>query len=87
VIAYGGAPVREADFQAAWYYSLLLFVILLLVGGGVYMARSAVRPLWRGGDRGPALAVLAAASVALLFLLSMLITVAVAMLPEAAGRG
>jgi hypothetical protein len=87
MIAYGGQPAREADFQAAWYYSLLLFVVLMLAAGGFFLARSAVRPMWRSGDRGPALAVIAAASVAMLFLLSMLVTVAVAMLPEAAGGG
>jgi hypothetical protein len=87
VIAYGGQAAREADFQAAWYYSLVLFVILMVAAIGFQLARSAVRPMWRAGDRGPALAVLAAASVAMLFLLSMLVTVAVAMLPEAAGRG
>jgi hypothetical protein len=87
VIAYGGPPVREADFQAAWYYSLLLFVILMLAIAGYVLARSAVRPMWRAGDRGTALAVPAAASVAMVLLLAMLVTVAVAMLPEAAGRG
>lgn len=87
MIAYGGTPAREADFQAAWYYSLLLFVVLMLAVGGFLLARSAVRPMWRAGDRGPALAILASATVAMLFLLSMLVTVAVAMLPEAAGRG
>jgi hypothetical protein len=87
VIAYGGSPVREADFQAAWYYSLLLFVVLMLAVGGFLLARSAVRPMWRAGDRGPALAILASVTVAMIFLLSMLVTVAVAMLPEAAGRG
>jgi hypothetical protein len=87
VIAYGGPPVREADFQAAWYYSLLLFVILMLVVAGYWLARSAVRPMWRAGDRGPALAIAAAASVAMALILSMLITVAVALLPAAAGRG
>jgi hypothetical protein len=86
VIAYGGPPVREADFQAAWYYSLLLFVVLLLAIAGYVLGRSAVRPMWRAGDRGPALAVAAAISVAAALLLSMLVVVAVAMLPEAAGR-
>jgi hypothetical protein len=87
VIAYGGPPVREADFQAAWYYSLVLFVILMLAIAGFVLARSAVRPMWRAGDRGAALVVAAAASVAMVLLLSMLVTVAVAMLPEAAGTG
>jgi hypothetical protein len=87
VIAYGGAPAREADFQAAWYYSLLLFVVLLLALAGYHLGRSAVRPMWRAGDRGPALAVAAAISIAAVLLLSMLVVVAVAMLPEAAGRG
>jgi hypothetical protein len=87
VIAYGGPPSREADFQAAWYYSLVLFVILMLAIAGFVLARAAVRPMWRAGDRGAALAVAAAASVAMVLLLSMLVTVAVAMLPEAAGRG
>ena len=81
------APVRAANFQAAWYYSLLLFVILLLVIGGFVLTERAVRPMWRAGDRGPAAAVAAAASLALVLMLSMLVTVAVALLPAAAGRG
>lgn len=85
MIAYGGPPSREADFQAAWYYSLLLFVVLLLAITGFALGRSAVRPMWRAGDRGPALVVAAAISLAMVLLLSMLVIVAVAMLPEAAG--
>jgi hypothetical protein len=87
VIGYGGPPAREADFQAAWYYSLLLFVVLFLAITGFLLGRSAVRPMWRAGDRGAALAVAAAISIAAVLLLSMLVVVAVAMLPEAAGRG
>ena len=86
MIGYGGPPVREADFQAAWYYSLLLFVVLLVAVIAFFLGRAAVRPMWRGGDRGAALAVAAAISVAMVLLLSMLVVVAVAMLPEAAGR-
>ncbi len=81
------STVREANFQAAWYYSLLLFVILMLVVGSFVVAQRAVRPMWHAGDRGPALAIAAATTVALVFLLSMLVTVAVALLPAAAGRG
>lgn len=83
----GGKLVREANFQGAWYYSLLLFVIVLIVIGGLVTAQSAVRPLWRDGEHGAALAVAGATLLALLLLGSMLVTVIVGLLPAAAGRG
>jgi hypothetical protein len=54
--------VREAEFQAAWYFSLLLFVILLLILLGTGYALAGIRRMWRDGMRGPA-AVLAGATV------------------------
>jgi hypothetical protein len=53
---------REAEFQAAWYFSLLLFAILLLIVLGTGYALAGIRRMWRSGLRGPA-AVLAGATV------------------------
>jgi hypothetical protein len=80
-------PVRVANFEAAWYYSLLVFVAVMLTVAAFVMAQSAVRPMWRAGDRGMAAAVCAAATIGLLLMLSVVTTIAVALLPAAAGRG
>lgn len=72
------AAIRQAQFEAAWYYSIVVaaMVILLFVGLGWALA-GAVR-MWRGGDR-PAGAIVGAAAVSTtLFLIGMLIAGGVA---------
>ncbi len=80
-------PARDSDFQAAWYYSVVIFAGILVVIWGL---RATLRPLgrmWRRGDQGLALAIGAAATVAFLMFASMLVTVAIAMLPQAFSGG
>ena len=43
--------IREANFQAAWYYSMLLFVVVLMVIAGAILVQIVLRPMWRSGDR------------------------------------
>jgi hypothetical protein len=78
------APLlRDADFQAAWYYSVVIFAGMVAIGWGLLLALRHVRDMWARGDHGLALTVGGAAAVAFLMFASMLATVAVAMLPLA----
>jgi len=78
------APLaRDADFQAAWYYSIVVFTMIVVVAWGMWLCIRHLRGMWRNGDRGLALAVGGAVAVAFLMFASMLVTVAVAMLPVA----
>jgi hypothetical protein len=75
------------NFQAAWYYSLLGFGVAVLVLAGAVLVQRLMRPMWRAGDRALAVIVAAVTVTAVIFLGAILVTVAVTLLPSAAGRG
>lgn len=82
------APLaRDSDFQAAWYYSMVLFAAAVLIGWGLLLTGRQVHRMWVRGDHGLAAAVGAATAVAFLMFVSMLVTVAIAMLPLAYRGG
>jgi hypothetical protein len=80
-------PVRAADFQAAWYYSLLIFVIAAMVATGVYLGQRLLGPMWRTGDRSLAVLVGTVVGVAAVFFTLILVTVVVALFPATVGGG
>ena len=75
------------NFQAAWYYSLLGFAVAVLVLSGAVLVQLLLRPMWRAGDRALAVTVAAVTVTAVIFFVAMLVTVAVTLLPSAAGSG
>lgn len=79
--------LRDSDFQAAWYYSMVLFAAVLVTVYGLVQAVRHVHHMWSRGDHGLAAAVGGAALVAFLMFASMLVTVALAMLPLAYRGG
>lgn len=79
--------LRDSDFQAAWYYSMVLFAAVLVTVYGLVQAVRQVRQMWSRGDHGLAATVGGAALVAFLMFTSMLVTVAIAMLPLAYRGG
>jgi hypothetical protein len=78
---------RDADFQASWYYSAVIFAGLVLIGWAAWLVIKHLGVMWRRGDRGLAVAMASATLVALLMFTSMLVTVAVALLPLTRGGG
>jgi cation transport ATPase len=80
---------RDSDFQASWYYSAVLFAGIVLVGWAAWMVFRQLRRMWRNGDRAMAVTMASATVVALLMFGSMLITVAIALLPltQSGGAG
>ncbi|HZB97016.1 MAG TPA: hypothetical protein VE219_00305 [Candidatus Sulfotelmatobacter sp.] len=64
----------EAQFQAAWYFSLLLLLVVIVVGTAATFALRTTRRMWRAGDQPLALVVSGVCGVAILFFLSMALT-------------
>jgi hypothetical protein len=87
LLRHGAPLLRDSDFQAAWYYSMLLFAGIVVALVGLYFTVRELREMWVRGDRGLALGVGGAAAVAFLMYASMLVTVAIAMLPLAYRGG
>ena len=79
--------LRDSDFQAAWYFSMVLFAAVLVAVWGLVQTVRHLRQMWTRGDHGLAAAVGGAALVAFLMFASMLVTVAIAMLPLAYRGG
>ena len=81
-----GAEVREAQFQAAWYYSLIIAAMFLLmcIAGG-WGLRGGMR-IWRGGDR-PAGALITAACVGTVLALTGMLLAAAVGLARTGGMG
>lgn len=78
---------RDSDFQASWYYSAVVFAGIVLVGWGMWLVVQQLRVMWVRGDRGMAFALGTAVTVAFLMFASMLITVAIALLPLTRSGG
>jgi hypothetical protein len=72
---------RDSDFQASWYYSAVIFAGIVLVIWAAWLVFGHLRVMWVRGDRGLAVAMGSATVLALLMFTSMLVTVAVALLP------
>jgi hypothetical protein len=80
-LAQAAAP-RDADFQAAWYYSILISAGIALAVWAFALCVRYLRRMWRRGDRGLAVGLAAAVAVVFVMFASMLVTVAVAMWPS-----
>lgn len=78
---------RDSDFQASWYYSAVIFAGIVLVGWAAWLVVRHLHLMWTRGDRAMAFALGAAVVVALLMFSSMLITVAIALLPLTRSGG
>jgi Na+-translocating ferredoxin:NAD+ oxidoreductase RnfA subunit len=87
VTAFTLPLLRDADFQAAWYYSMVVFAGLLVVGWSGVLSLRQVREMWRRGEHGLAATVGGASLLALLMFASIMATIAVAMLPLAFRGG
>jgi hypothetical protein len=77
----------DANFQASWYYSAVIFAGIVLIGWAAWMVFRHLHAMWVRGDRGLAVAMASATVLALLMFTSMLVTVAVALLPLTQGGG
>ncbi len=63
--------IREAQFQAAWYYSIIAIAMLIMLLAGFGWACVGAARVWRSGDHGPAALILGASSVAALLLIGL----------------
>jgi hypothetical protein len=87
VIAALHPLARDSDFQMAWYLSAVIFAGIVLIAWAAWMVIRHLRPMWQRGDRALAVTLGSATGLALLLLVSMLATVAVALLPLTHGGG
>jgi len=78
---------RDSDFQASWYYSAVIFAAICLVGWAMWLVVRHLHLMWSRGDRAMAFALGTAVTVAFLMFTSMLVTVAVALLPLTRSGG
>ncbi len=78
--------IRAAQFQAAWYYSILLIAMLAMLLTGVIWAWVGAARVWRAGDHGPALLIVAATTVGLLVLVGLALAALIGLLATG-GRG
>ncbi len=63
--------IREAQFQAAWYYSIIALAMLVMLLAGFGWAWVGALRVWRAGEHGPAALILVASSVGLLVLIGL----------------
>jgi len=80
------AEIREAQFQAAWYYSIIVIAMLVMVLTGIVWAWVGAARVWRAGDRGPAALILAASTVGLLVFVGLGLAALIGLLATG-GRG
>lgn len=78
--------IRAAQFQAAWYYSILVVAMLVMLLTGVMWAWVGAARVWRAGDHGPALLIVAASTVGLLVLVGLALAALIGLLATG-GRG
>lgn len=65
--AIANVNLPEASFQAQWYFTLLGAAMALVVGAAIFLAAKAVRPMWRRGETGSALAIVGACAACAIF--------------------
>jgi hypothetical protein len=82
IAAIPPAP-RDADFQAAWYYSIVIFAGIALAVWGLALCVRYLGRMWRKGDRGLAVSIAAAVAVVFVMFASILVTVLIALWPVA----
>ena len=65
------AEIREAQFQAAWYYSIIIIAMLVMLFAGIGWAWVGAARVWRAGEHGPAALIVAASTVGVLVLIGL----------------
>ena len=78
--------IREAQFQAAWYYSIIAVAMLVMLLIGVAWAWVGAARVWRAGEHGPAALIFAASTVGLLVLVGLGLAALIGLLATG-GRG
>lgn len=78
--------IREAQFQAAWYYSIIAVAMLVMLLTGVAWAWVGAARVWRTGQHGPAALIFAASAVGLLVLVGLALAALIGLLVTG-GRG
>ncbi|HEY6468620.1 MAG TPA: hypothetical protein VI434_02535 [Candidatus Dormibacteraeota bacterium] len=80
------SEIREAQFQAAWYYSIIALAMLVMLLTGFGWALVGARRVWRAGDHGAAALIFAATSVGVLVLVGLGVAAFVGLVATG-GRG
>ncbi len=80
------SQIREAQFQAAWYYTIIVIAMLVMLMAGFGWAWVGAARVWRAGDHGPAALILAASTVGLLVLIGLGLAALIGLIATG-GRG
>lgn len=74
------AELNAGQFQAAWYYSIIGGAMLVLLFTGVGWTWAGAARVWRNGEHGPALLIVAASTVAMLLLVGLALAALIGLL-------
>jgi hypothetical protein len=78
--------IREAQFQAAWYYSIIAVAMLVMLLTGFVWAWVGAARVWRTGEHGAAALIVAASTVGLIVLVGLGVAALIGLLATG-GRG